>query len=272
MCAAPPGARQLLPGVAATPGRADDTKRGDLGQNDVMRRSPPIRRSKFFPGKRCVALGLWLLSPLLALAQSPLQSALDDYLRTQTQGLPGKVSYSIGTLDARTQLAPCQAFEPFLPAGSRLWGKATVGVRCLGPANWTVYVPVQVTVSGNYLISARTMAAGYVINAADIVVRSGDLATLPATVLTDRAQALGKTVKNGFSAGQPLRSDQLVAAWVVQQGQNVKTVANGAGFSVSSEGKALGNAVAGQIVQVRTNNGQTVSGIARPGGIVEISH
>jgi len=103
-------------------------------------------------------------------------------------------------------------------------------------------------------------------------VRSGDLNTLPTNVLTDQAQALGKTVKNGFSAGQAIRSDLLIAPWAVQQGQSVKTEANGPGFTVSSEGKALNNALAGQVVQVRTNSGQTVSGIARPGGVVEITH
>ena len=101
-----------------------------------------------------------LLAPVAANAQSPLYAVLDNYVRTQTQGLPGKVTYTIGQLDARTQLSPCESFEPFLPAGSRLWGKSTVGVRCLGPSNWTVYIPVQVNVSGNYLISARAMAAG----------------------------------------------------------------------------------------------------------------
>jgi len=266
------GRAAIIAGLAAALCRAAHAKRREIVHNDPMRCSRSKIPALFLRAKRRAALCLWLTFPLVALAQSPLQRSLDDYLRTQTQGLPGTVSYSIGALDARTQLAPCQVFEPFLPAGSRLWGKATVGVRCLGPANWTVYVPVQVTVSGNYLISARTMAAGYVINAADIAVRSGDLAALPATVLTDQSQAVGKTVKNGFSAGQPLRSDQLVVAWAVQQGQNVKTVSNGVGFSVSSEGKALGNALAGQIVQVRTNNGQTVSGIARPGGVVEVSH
>ena len=64
----------------------------------------------------------------------------------------------------------------------------------------------------------------------------------------------------------------MIAPWAVQQGQNVKTISSGAGFSVSSDGKALNNAAEGQVVQVRTNTGQTVSGIARPGGIVEISH
>ena len=215
---------------------------------------------------------LQLLAPSLACGQTTLTSALDDYLRIQTQGLPGKVTYSIGQLDSRTQLSPCSAFEPFLPSGSKLWGKGTVGVRCLGPSNWTIYVPVQVNVSGNYLISARPMPAGYLIGEADIVVRSGDLSTLPTNVLTDQAQAIGKTVKNSFSAGQPLRSDLLIAPWAVQQGQTVKTEANGPGFTVSSEGKALNNAVAGQVVQVRTNSGQIVSGIAKPGGVVDVTH
>ena len=214
----------------------------------------------------------WLLIPLLAHAQSTLYGTLDDYLRIQTQGLPGQVSYSVTPLDPRTQLSPCSAFEPFLPSGGKLWGKSTVGVRCLGPATWTVYIQVHVKVSGNYLVSARAMPAGHVLGAADIVVRSGDLSSLPASVITDQNQAIGRTVKNGFSAGQPLRSDQLITPWAVYQGQNVRTVAKGVGFSVSSSGKALGNAAAGQPVQVRTDSGQTVSGIARTGGIVEISN
>ncbi|MFZ4535653.1 flagellar basal body P-ring formation chaperone FlgA [Propionivibrio sp.] len=220
----------------------------------------------------CGVFWLLLLTPMLSFAQSPLHSALDDYLRTQTQGLPGTVTYSIGQLNARAQLSECSAFEPFLPAGGRLWGKSTVGVRCLGPSNWTIYVPVSVNVTGNYLITARALPTGYLLTASDIIVRSGDLSSLPASIVTDQSQAIGKTVKNRLPAGQPLRSDQLLAPWAVQQGQSVKTVSKGPGFSVSSEGIALTNAVAGQIVQVRTASGQLINGIARPGGVVEVSH
>ena len=213
-----------------------------------------------------------LLTPLFAYAQTSLYSTLEDYLRTQTQGLPGKISFSIGQLDVRTQLSPCHAFEPFLPPGSRLWGKTTVGVRCLGPSNWTIYVQIQVSINGTYLVAARTLPSGSVLGVTDILARNGDLGTLPSNILTDQSQALGKTAKNGFSTGQVLRSDQLIAPWAVQQGQNVRTISNGPGFSVSSDGKALNNAAEGQIVQVRTASGQTVSGVARPGGIVEVSH
>ncbi|MEI7432355.1 MAG: flagellar basal body P-ring formation chaperone FlgA [Betaproteobacteria bacterium] len=218
-------------------------------------------------------IGCLLLSPLTVFAQqNTLYNTLEDFIRTQTQGSPGKVSFTISQLDTRTQLTPCSAFEPFMPQGSKLWGKTTVGVRCLGPSNWTIYVPVQVSVSGNYLVSARNFQAGNSITANDIIIKNGDLSTLPSNILTDQSQAIGKTVKNGLGAGQPIRSDQLIAPWAVQQGQSVKTVSNGPGFTVSSEGKALNNAIEGQVVQVRTASGQTVSGVARPGGVVEVSH
>lgn len=210
--------------------------------------------------------------PLVAKGEITLYGAIEDYLRAQTQGLPGKVTYKIGELDPRTQLGACQSFEPFVPAGGRLWGKSTLGVRCLAPSTWTIYVPVHISINGNYLVSTRAMPAGQVVGAADIALRNGDLCRLPENTLNDPGQAIGKTVKNSFSAAQPLRSDLLIAPWAVQQGQSVKTLSNGPGFSVSSEGKALNNAIAGQIVQVRTPSGQTISGTARAGGIVEIAH
>lgn len=250
------------------------------GFGNPFRYRPRIRQNGRMSTSHCrskflmpLVLLLFLLTgSSLSQAQNALADTLDHYLRAQTQGLPGKVSYHIGQLDPRTQLTPCSAFEPFLPGGSRLWGKATVGVRCLGPSTWTIYVPVQVSVTGNYLVSTRPMTAGQLVTAGDIVTRNGDLSSLPASILTDQTQAIGKTVKNGVSAGQPLRNDQLIAPWAVQQGQSIRLVSKGSGFSVSSEGKALNNAVDGQVVQVRTGSGQTLSGIARSGGMVEVSY
>jgi flagella basal body P-ring formation protein FlgA len=219
-----------------------------------------------------VALALLGLASRGVGAQTTLPAALDDYLRAQTAGLPGTVTFQIGQLDRHARLAACDAFEPFLPSGSRLWGKTTVGVRCLGPGRWTVYVPVQVRIAGHYLVAARQLAPGQVVGAADLLPQGGDLGALPANTLTDPAQAIGKTTRQAVAAGQPLRSELLSAALVVQQGQSVKLHSSGAGFSVSNEGKALNNAAEGQVVQVRTASGQVVSGIARPGAIVEVSY
>ena len=241
-----------------------------------MRRLAFFRRT-FRPAfRRAIVLffALWLPAASISAQQvaNPLYRAVEDYLRTQTQGFPGKVSYRITPLDTRTQLARCDAYEPFQPAGAAPWGKTTVGVRCLGPASWTLYVQVQVSIQARYLVAARPLAAGQIIGESDFVARNGDLGTLPATILMDAEQAIGRTVRIGVAPGQPLRSDQLTTPWAVQQGQTVKTVSRGTGFSVNSEGKALNNAQEGQVVQVRTPSGQTVSGIARPGGVVEITY
>ena len=216
------------------------------------------------------AIQALLCAPVMA--QSALNDALEAFLSTQTQALPGKVSYSFTPLDPRTQLAACDAFEPFSPPGTRLWGKTTIGVRCLGPSSWTIYVQANIKVTGNYVVSARALPSGATLSATDLLTRSGDLSALPASLVTDPSQAIGKTTKNGLFSGQPLRTDLLISAWFVQQGQSVRTVASGPGFNVSSEGKALNNAMEGQVVQVRTPSGQVVSGVARAPGVVEVSH
>ena len=87
---------------------------------------------------------------------------------------------------------------------------------------------------------------------------------------SDPQQAVGKTSLASLAAGQPLRQDLLRAPLVVQQGQTVVVHSSGQGFRVSADGKALNNAYDGQIAQVRTASGQTLSGVARAGGVVEI--
>lgn len=208
--------------------------------------------------------------PLFAAELDPVLDTAERYVQLQTKGLPGKVSITMGRIDA-TRLPPCTAHEAFSPPGMRLSGKTTVGVRCLGPAIWSVLVPVQISVTGNYVITARPLAAGQTLQSSDLATTSGDLSTLPSGILNDPAGAIGKTLRNSLASGQPLRSDQLLAQLVIRQGQSVRVISKGAGFAVSSEGKAINNAAEGQIAQIRMATGQTVSGIAKADGSVEIA-
>lgn len=199
-----------------------------------------------------------------------IHQAVDQFVRLQTSGLSGKVSYTIGSVDSRLVLPACAALDVFLPSGARLWGQTGLGVRCGSGTAWTIYVNVDVRVSGSYLAASRALAPGQVLTAADMLTQSGDLTALPQGVLTDPEHAVGKTVTASMAAGQPLRHDLLRAPLAVQQGQTVKLQSGGAGFRVSAEGRALNNAQDGQVAQVRTGAGQTVSGIARAGGTVEV--
>jgi flagella basal body P-ring formation protein FlgA len=216
-----------------------------------------------------------LLLPFPAGAQqdpAPVKRAIENWLKIQTKGLPGQISYEIGGLDPGNQLMPCPAFDIARPPGARPWGRTNVMVRCLGEAGWRVYVPVHVRVKTDYLISARPIAQGQPVTAEDLATQFGDLSDLPASILTDPALAVGKVAASSIPAGRPLRADMLRALTVVQQGQTVKVVSRGPGFAVANEGRALNNAVAGAVARVRLGNGQVVSGIARDGATVEISY
>lgn len=224
---------------------------------------------------RCLFLlpAFALLIATRAFGAAEIDAVLDTaerHVRQQLQGSPGKVTVTVGKIDTQ-RLPPCTAYEAFSPPGTRLSGQTRIGVRCLGPNTWSVLVPVQVAVTGNYVTAARPLAAGQIIQPGDLITLSGDLNSQPTGIVTEPAAAVGKTLRNSLGAGQALRSDQLLAPMVVRQGQNVRVVSKGTGFSVSAEGRALNNAAEGQVVQVRMNSGQTLSGVARSDGTIEIA-
>lgn len=211
-----------------------------------------------------------------ALAAGPAQDhavlkrTVERFLIAQTAGLPGKASVTVGSIDPRLNLAACPVPEAFLPNGGKAWGRTTVGIRCSAPTAWKIFVTSHVRIEGEYLAAATPLSQGHVIQAADIGKVRGDLTAMPAGVMTDPAQAIGQTVFRALAMGAPLRQDVLRGQNAVQQGQSVKIVSSGPGFKVSTEGKVLNNATAGQTAQARTANGQVISGIARLGGIIEV--
>jgi flagella basal body P-ring formation protein FlgA len=220
-------------------------------------------------------LCLPLLSTVPAQARQdpvPVHQVVDAWLKIQTQGLPGQVNYTIGDLAPDNQLAPCASFDVGRPAGARPWGRTHVQVRCLDAAAWRINIAVHVRIKADYLISARPISRGQPITAEDLAAKPGDLSDLPANILTDPDLALGKTATVSIPAGRPLRADMLKAQTVIRQGQTVKIVSRGPGFSVANDGRALNAAVAGEVVQIRLANGQVVSGIAGPTGAVEITY
>jgi len=197
---------------------------------------------------------------------------VEQYVRKESAGLPGTVTFVVTPFDNRLSLPHCPQPEAFMAPGGRLWGKSAVGVRCAAPIAWSVYASVQVDVNAEYVVSARSLAQGETLGAQDLSVMRGDLARLPAGTIIDPAHAIGKQLALSLAAGQPVRKDMLRAPLVVTQGQGVRLVTQGPGFQVSGEGRALGNAADGQSVQVRSASGQTISGVARAGGIVEVRY
>lgn len=201
-----------------------------------------------------------LLAARLAAAGEFEQQA-QQFALAATTASGARVEVEVGALDPRLHLAPCERVEPYVPAGTRLWGKSRIGLRCAaGPTPWNVYLPIVVKVYGRAPVAARPLPAGAVLAATDLQEAEVDLAqgTSP---LRAADPALGRTLARPLAAGQPLRSADLRARQWFAAGETIQVVAVGNGFRISGEGQALGPGLEGMPTRVRVEGGRIVTGL-----------
>jgi len=216
---------------------------------------------------RALVFGLLAAQMTCLYAASALEDSVLRFVREHTSGIAGRVDIQIDTPDARLRSLACASFEPFLPAGARLWGRATIGVRCAG-GGATVFVAVRIRVFAPAVVAARPLAAGQTLSADDLRVEETDVSQ--PGFLSRVEQAAGQRLSVAVNAGFPVRQEMIRQQQVVTQGDAVKLRIAGPGFEITAEGIASSHAIDGQSVQVRLESGRIVTGIARPGRVVEV--
>ena len=199
------------------------------------------------------------LDDAVAKAQSATASAL-------------RMEVSMGALDSRLRLAPCTHVEPYIPVGMRLWGRTRLGLRCTdGGGRWNVFLPVTVKAFGPAWVLRDNVVAGTVLTAADAVEAEADWAAEASPVVADVNQWVGQTASRSLVAGQPLRQSMVKPAQVFAAGAQVRVVAQGPGFEVTSDAQAMTPGVVGQTVRLRMENGRIATGVVQDLRTVRLS-
>lgn len=183
-----------------------------------------------------------------------------------------RIDVAVGALDGRLQnLAPCMQTEFFVPSGMRLWGRASIGLRCTAGASWSVLLPVNVRIFGPALVAARPLRAGSAIGAGDLITAEIEWTRDGQGVVTDVGQLEDRMLLRPLGTRQPIPLTALRSAPAVGQGDIVKLVGAGRGFAVTTQAVALVGAAAGEPVRVRTEFGRVLTGTARKGRVVEVA-
>ncbi|MFT5934739.1 MAG: flagella basal body P-ring formation protein FlgA [Hydrogenophaga sp.] len=186
--------------------------------------------------------------------------------------LPLRAEVVVGALDSRLRLAPCARVEPHLPAGTRLWGRARVGLRCVdGPTRWNVYLPVTVKAWGPAWVIQRPVSAGDTLTQEDAELTEVDWAEQKASVLATPAMWVGQQAAYTLLPGQALRQHMVRPTEAFSAGSQVRVTQTGAGFEVMVTGQALSRGFLGQSTRVRLSNGKIVTGLVRDGQTVELA-
>ena len=175
---------------------------------------------------------------------------------------PLRMEVMVGELDSRLRLAPCLRVEPYVPVGTRLWGKSRLGLRCVdGSVRWNVFLPVTIKAYGMAWVIKGDVAAGATLTQVDAIEAEADWAEESSPIVVNPSQWVGQVASRALTTGQALRQGVIKPAQVFQAGAQVRVIAQGDGFQITSDGQALSAGVVGQAVRVRMDSGRVMTGV-----------
>ncbi|KFX07962.1 flagellar basal body P-ring biosynthesis protein FlgA [Pectobacterium betavasculorum] len=210
------------------------------------------------------ATGFFILCPSVNANDLPAQ--INQFFASRFQGSTNTVNVVVKSPES--QWPQCEAPQITLPGNTKMWGNVSLSVRC---GQQRRFIQTEVQVTGNYVTSSRPVNRGTTLTEKDISLTKGRLDLLPLRPILTLQSAQGAVLLRDLTPGQVITASMIRRAWVVKAGQSVQIIAQGEGFTINGEGKAMNNAAAGQAVRVRTANGQIVSGITNEDGIILIS-
>lgn len=117
------------------------------------------------------------------------------------------------------------------------------------------------------VVPVRTIRPHEVIEAVDIAMAEGRAAG----ALTRLSQAVGKEARVALYAGRPLRAGDLGPPALVARNDTVMLIFSRNGLRITTEGRALDRAAAGETVRVMNlASRSTVTGRVRADGAIEV--
>lgn len=175
-------------------------------------------------------------------------------------------------LDSRLRLQSCDkpltAFGKIVNTGM---GNQTVGVKCLSPVSWTVYVSVKVKVFQNVVVTTKALPTHHILTMNDVKMQPMDLGSLRQGYLEHIDQIIGQELKYTISLGSVIKPQNIRAQKIVHRGEKIVLVAAIGNMRVRMNGTALSNASLGERVRVKNSSSKrVVEGVVEAAGVVKI--
>jgi flagella basal body P-ring formation protein FlgA len=201
-----------------------------------------------------------------------IEAAARDEAARALPPLTAHQRLQIGPLSQHSQLPRCdQEIRASVAPGPKMRDRILVELRCQGPVNWHLYIPVRILGTTAAVIAARSLVAGTVLTAKDVTLEQRDLGQTPPGYFDDAAAVLGLTAARSIPGGAILINQQLLGNRAIQRGQTVTLIADTGGMSVRMAGRALADGMVNQRIRVENlSSGKVVEGIARSAQVVEI--
>ncbi len=173
------------------------------------------------------------------------------------------VSHEITILTAPAaleSLQQCQSVNAeFTRPPERLAGRVMVKVTC---DNHQLFIQLQVSVVGDYLVAAQVVPRGGILTAAAIKAQRGQLQGLPRhTLLATKEninQIIGQQTRRKLNINAVIQKNLLSKPKVISFGDDITLTAQGQGFKITRKGTSLDTGAVGDIIRVRIEQQQII--------------
>jgi flagella basal body P-ring formation protein FlgA len=196
----------------------------------------------------------------------------------EQQGQPVQSASSIGPLDPRLQVTPCDAPE----ISMRNAGSTSYVLKCKSPETWQYTLrldgdqrafnpePRQAGQFGTILVPRAMISAGTILKPDMLEERPATGAT-PPQAFRNLSDVVGMRAAANIQPGQTLTKRHVAKTPSVLKGETVTVMAGGAGFQIAMPGRAEQDGFEGDVISVRNpTSGKTVTGRLEAGKTVHV--
>ncbi len=192
------------------------------------------------------------------------------YLEQQAASYPGSAKVSVDASRV-TRYSACTDLDARLSRGQKLRSRLSVEVRCHAPEKWTARVQAEVAIEGFFYVTNHTIEPGDTLSLDDVSAREGDILRVARGVVVDPSRLIDQIATQRIPRGVPVKSSSLRSPMSIQRGQNVRTQAQGQGFSITGQGQALQAGDPGEQIRVRTPSGRIITATVINANTVQVN-
>jgi flagella basal body P-ring formation protein FlgA len=204
---------------------------------------------------------------LIGVTQGFLEFTVEDYLASNQ--IDGRYQIEVKNLDPRLRMPGCDKDLTATLESPKPVGRVTVRVRCEGSAPWTVFVPAQVHLFRNVVVTIRPLNRLAIISEEDVAIRERDIGQLGQGFLSSLDQAVGQKLLRPTVVDQVLAPNFVEQPEMVRKGDQVVITARSGSLSVRMPGEALSDGGFNEQIRVKNLNSQRVikASVTGPGQV-----
>lgn len=202
-----------------------------------------------------------------------LRTVAEQYILAQFQHQDmgdKKIEVTAGKLDDRRNYGGrCTDYLTAELRGSDIKSTSQVKITCSKPGNqYTLYVPVKVSILSPALVASRNLSRGQAISPADLETVYLNEDTNLTTAVSNANLLVGSRLKRDVKQGDQIRSN---AFCVVCKNDKINIVARSGGLSLKTSGIALDDGNINQSVRVKNlKSGKMISAVVSAPAEVEV--